>query len=201
MQNGAQSGTQSIREGTPTPCNVSDARVGSHGKGVCHSSQNVKPGWGDQRECSQTPLQQQSASSQHSLSGLKPKPTQVKAVNRKGQRGIAPIPFLNPDPVAHLVGHANKAPVLIDGCKVTALIDLGAQVSNISAQLCENLDLEIQPLGQLLELEGIGGAAIPYLAFVEVNLQILRIRGYNKDVLLLAIPTTAYAEGVPVMVG
>ena len=71
----------------------------------------------------------------------------------------------------------------------------------ISAQLCEELGLKIQPLGQLLELEGTGGAAIPYLGFVEVNLQILGIRGYNKDVLLLAFPTMAYAEGVPVVVG
>ena len=172
--------------------------LGSHGKRVCHSSQNIKPGWGDLRECSQTPLQQQSVSLQHSLSGPEPKLTQVKAVNRKGQREIAPIPFLNPDPVVHLVGHANEVPVVIDGCKVTALIDSGAQVSNISMQLCEDLDLKIQPLGQLLELEGTGGAAIPYLRFVEVNLQILGIRGYNKDVLLLAIPTMAYTEGVPV---
>ena len=99
------------------------------------------------------------------------------------------------------MGCANKVPVVVDGCEVTALVDLGAQVSNISAQLCEELGLEIQPLGWLLELEGTGGAAIPYLRFVEVNLQIPGIRGYNEDVLLLAIPTTAYAEGVPVVVG
>ena len=89
----------------------------------------------------------------------------------------------------------------MDGHEVTALVDLGAQVSNISAQLCKDLGLEIQPLGQLLELEGTGGAAIPYLGFVEVSLQILGIRGYNEDVLLLAIPTMAYTEGVLVMVG
>ena len=89
-----------------------------------------------------------------------------------------------------LVGHANEVPVVIDGCEVAALIDSGAQVSNINMQLCKDLGLEIQPLGQLLELEGTGGAAIPYLRFVEVNLQILGIRGYNEDVLLLAIPTT-----------
>ena len=71
----------------------------------------------------------------------------------------------------------------------------------MSAQLCEELGLKIQPLGQLLELEGTGGAAIPYLRFVEVNLQILGIRRYNEDVLLLAIPTMAYAERVLVMVG
>ena len=89
----------------------------------------------------------------------------------------------------------------MDGCKVTALVDLGAQVLNISARLCEELGLEIQPLGQLLELEGTGGAAIPYLGFVEVNLQILGIRRYNEDVLLLAIPTMAYSERVLVVVG
>ena len=99
------------------------------------------------------------------------------------------------------MGHANKAPVVIDGHEVPDLVDFGAQVSNISAQLCEDQGLKIQPLGQLLELEGTGDAAIPYLGFVDVNLQILGIRNYNKDVLLLAIPTTAYAEGVPVMVG
>ena len=89
----------------------------------------------------------------------------------------------------------------MDGCKVTALVDSGAQVSNISAQLCEKLGLKIKPLGQLLELEGTGGTAITYLRFVEVNLQIQGIRAYNEDVLLLAISTTAYAERFPVMVG
>ena len=47
---------------------------------------------------------------------------------------------------------------------------------------------------RLLELEGTGGAAIPYLGFVEVNLQIPGVRRYNEDVLLLAIPATAYSK-------
>ena len=100
-----------------------------------------------------------------------------------------------------MVGHANEAPVVVDGCELTALVDSGAQVSTISAKFCEELDLEIQPLGQLLELEGTGGAAIPYLGFVEVNLQIPGVRRYNEDVLMLAIPTMAYSKRVPVMVG
>ena len=64
-----------------------------------------------------------------------------------------------------LVGRANKALVVMDGHEMAALVDLGAQMSTISALLCEELGLEIQPLGQLLELEGTGGAAIPYLRF------------------------------------
>ena len=47
----------------------------------------------------------------------------------------------------------------------------------------------------------MGGTAIPYLRYVEVNLQILGIKGYNKDVLLLVIPNMTYSEAVPVMVG
>ena len=74
--------------------------LGSHGKGVCHSSQNIKQGRGDAGECGQTPLQQYTVSSQHSLSGPKPKPTQVKAVSKNEWKGITPIPFLNPDLVA-----------------------------------------------------------------------------------------------------
>ena len=71
----------------------------------------------------------------------------------------------------------------------------------MSSKFCEDLVLQIQPLGQLLELEGTGGAAIPYLELVEVNLQIPGITSYNEDVLLLIIPTTTYSEMVLVMVG
>ena len=67
--------------------------------------------------------------------------------------------------------------------------------------MCKDLALPIQPLGQLLELEGTGGAAIPYLGFVEVNLKIPGIRNYNEDVLLLVIPTMTYSKMVPVVVG
>ena len=71
----------------------------------------------------------------------------------------------------------------------------------MSSQLCKELTLQIQPLGQLLELEGTGGAAIPYLGFMEVNLQIPGITNYNENVLLLVIPTMTYLETVLVMVG
>ena len=81
------------------------------------------------------------------------------------------------------------------------MIDLGPQVSSISAQFCKELTLKIQPLGWLLELEGTGGAAIPYIRFVEVNLQIPGIRNYNEDVLLLVIPTMTYSKTVLVVVG
>ena len=61
--------------------------------------------------------------------------------------------------------------------------------------------MQMQPLGQLLELEGTGCSAIPYLGFMEVNLQIPGIENYNEDVMLLIIPTETYSEMVLVVVG
>ena len=107
------------------------------------------------------PLQSCAIKPKHSLCNPEPQLTQKEAGKQRGQKNIDPIPFLNPDPVARLVGRANEALVVMDGCKVTALVDSGTQVSTISAGLCKELDLEIQPLGWLLELEGTGGAAIP----------------------------------------
>ena len=89
----------------------------------------------------------------------------------------------------------------MDGQRMTALIDLGVQISSISSLFCEDLTLQIQPLGRLLELEQTGDSAIPYLWYVEVNLQILGIKNYNKDILLLIIPTMTYSEKATPVVG
>ena len=48
---------------------------------------------------------------------------------------------------------------------------------------------------------GQGVPPIVYLRFMEVNLQIPRIKNYNEDVLLLVISTMIYPEMVLVMVG
>ena len=111
--------------------------LGPYGQRVCNSCNAVKQGRGDPRECSQTPLKSCAVSLKHSLYNPEPKLTQDKVVKQTGWKGITPIPFLNPDLVVQLVGCANEAPVVMDGCKVAALVDSEAQVSNISAQLCE----------------------------------------------------------------
>ena len=108
--------------------------LGPYGWGVCNSGKAIKQGWGEPRECSQTPHELQSIHWQHSLPDPNPKPTHMKAARRKEQHQFTPIPFLNPDPIAHLVGHSNEAPVIIDRQEVTALINSGAQVLSISAQ-------------------------------------------------------------------
>ena len=60
--------------------------------------------------------------------------------------------------------------------------------------------LKVHPLSRLLELEDTSSSAVPYLGYIEVNLQIPGIKCYNENVLLLVILTMAYSEKVPVMV-
>ena len=69
----------------------------------------------------------------------------MKVAQRKGCPEVIPVPFLNPDPTAHLVGCSNEAQVIVDGQEMTALIDLGAQVSSISSQFCRDLDCRSSP--------------------------------------------------------
>ena len=117
-----------------------------------------------------------------------------------GPWGVTPaVPFLKLDSVDHLVGWSNKASVIVDRQNVTVLINSWAQVSSVSSRFCEQMTLKVHPLDRLLELEGTGGSAIPYLGYAEVNLQIPGIRGYNEDILLLVIPTMTHSEKVPVM--
>ena len=83
---------------------------------------------------------------------------------------------------------------------MVTLIDFGAQVPSISSGFCECMIMRVHPLGRLLKLEDTGGYAIAYLGYVEVNLQILGIKGYNEDILLLVKPTMTYSEKVLFMV-
>ena len=47
------------------------------------------------------------------------------------------VPFLNPDPIAYLVGQSNEALIIVDGQNVITLINSGAQVISISSGFCE----------------------------------------------------------------
>ena len=50
------------------------------------------------------------------------KTDQYESCPKDGQQKAAPVPFLNSDPITHLVGHSNEAPVIMDRQKVTMLI-------------------------------------------------------------------------------
>ena len=51
--------------------------------------------------------------------------------------------YYNPDPLYQLIGRVNEAKVKIDGCEVTGLIDLGANISSI-LKSCGKVGLTMQ---------------------------------------------------------
>ena len=138
----------------------------------------------------------------HSHLNPRPRLASMKTAQQLVPSEVTPaVPFLNLDLIACLVRQSNQAPIMVDGQKVTTLTDSGAQVSSVSSGFCKWMALKVHPLDSLLELEGTRGSAMSYLGYVEVDLQLLGIRGYNKDILLLVIPTMTYSNKVPVMVG
>ena len=67
--------------------------------------------------------QQPTLGPQHSLHDPGPRPMSMRVAQRTGQQEAAPVPFPNPDPIAHLVGCSNEALVIVDGQRMTALIN------------------------------------------------------------------------------
>ena len=80
-------------------------------------------------------------------------------------------------------------------------MDSGAQMSTITISQARKLGLQIQELEGLLDIEGGGGIAIPYIGYVEVNLQIPEIQAYNEDVLMMVMDDSRYGDIVPFAIG
>ena len=95
--------------------------------------------------------------------------------------------YHNPDQTARLIGKQNESPVIVDGVEYPGLLDSGAQMSNVTISQAKKMGLKIQNLEHLLDIEGGGGIAIPYMGYVEVNLQIPEIRNYNEDALMMVM--------------
>ena len=81
------------------------------------------------------------------------------------------------------------------------LLDSGAQMSTITISQVKKMGLKIQNLESLLDIEGRGGIAIPYIGYVEVNLQIPEIRNYNEDVLIMVMNDSRYGKKVSFAIG
>ena len=77
---------------------------------------------------------------------------------------------LNPDPWARQIGRANEEKIKVNGNTVTALLDTGGQVTHISLDYCQAMGIPINPIEQLVNIEGAGGDAIKYVGFIEADL-------------------------------
>ena len=109
--------------------------------------------------------------------------------------------YINPDPVARLIGPTNEAKINLDGREVTALLDTGSQVNTISFGYVRKQRWKIEPLGSHIHLTGAGGATIPYIGLVAAHLSVRDGVGVDTDIVMLVLPDNPYNERVPVTLG
>ena len=103
--------------------------------------------------------------------------------------------------MVRLIGQANETQVKIENQKFTALIDSGAQISQLTESLVKALGLKMKQLKELLPLDGAGGIDVPYLGYVEARLAFPEIRNFDEDCLFLVMSDHTYGDRVPVTIG
>ena len=109
--------------------------------------------------------------------------------------------YLNPDPLVWLTGEANKTEVKLDGQNFKALVDSGSMVSQITHSLAKALKLPVKQLQTLIPMEGSGGITVPYLGYVEANLNIPEVKAFQEDCLFFVMNDHTYDKRVPIMIG
>ena len=109
--------------------------------------------------------------------------------------------YLNPDPLLRLIGQANETQVKIENENFTALIDSGAQISQLTESLVKALGLKMKHLKELLPLDGAGGIDVPYLGYIEARLAFQEIQDFDEDCLFLVMSDHTYGDRVPVTIG
>ena len=109
--------------------------------------------------------------------------------------------YHNPDPIARLIGKRNESLVIVEGEEYPGLLDSGSQMSTITISQAKKMGLKIQNLENMLDTEGGGGIAIPYICCVEVQLQIPEIKNYKENALMMVMNDSRYGEKVPFAIG
>ena len=100
-----------------------------------------------------------------------------------------------------LIGQANETQVKIENQNFTALIDSGAQISQLTESFVKALGLKMKHLKELLPLDGAGGIDVPYLGYVEAHLAFPEIQNFDEDCLFLVMSDHTYGDRVPVTIG
>ena len=91
--------------------------------------------------------------------------------------------------------------MIVEGEEYPGLLDSGAQMLTITISQAKKMGLKIQSLENMLDIEGGGGIAIPYIGYVEVQLQIPEIKNYKENALMMVMNDSRYGEKVPFIIG
>ena len=90
---------------------------------------------------------------------------------------------------------------MVDDQEYLALIDSGAQLTQMSLSLVKKLKLPIHALDTIIEAESTGGGRVAYLGYVGARLKIPGIKGMDHDSLFMVVNDSPYTERVPITIG
>lgn len=105
-----------------------------------------------------------------------------------------------------LIGPKCTSTVVVVGVQCDSLLDSGSQVSTISKSFYESYlsHQPIFPIQDLLDIEGAGGQEVPYLGYIQVNINFPEhIMGKPVKILTLAlvVPDHRTNMDVPLLIG
>lgn len=105
-----------------------------------------------------------------------------------------------------LIGLKCTATVITEGVQCDSLLDSGSQVSTVSKSFHENYfsHQPIFPIQDLLDIDGAGGQEVPYLGYVQVDVDFPEdIMGKSEKILTLAlvVPDHKTNVDVPLLIG
>ncbi|CAG2226845.1 unnamed protein product [Mytilus edulis] len=103
-----------------------------------------------------------------------------------------------------MVGMENQSIIQVNSMKCKALIDSGSMISTVSDHVLKLMKPvpEVKDLDDFeLSVSVAGGLKLPYIGYVEVEVQIPFLPGESFYVPMLVVPRSDYTNKVPVIVG
>ena len=113
----------------------------------------------------------------------------VNSVRKNQGQGVIP-----------LVGPSSEVEVKVEGKSCQALLDTGAMVSTLTLSLCQQLNLPLHPMSQLVRVEGVGGHSLQYLGYVIAKLEVSDLH-QELEAMVLVVPDIGYNCTTPVLIG
>lgn len=102
-----------------------------------------------------------------------------------------------------MVGEANEADVTIGGVQCRGLLDTGSTISTVSCTFYRDhfQGVTLRALDDLLKIECAGGSLLPYLGYIEIEVDVPELNVQGRSTVMLVVPETSYNKGVPVLLG
>lgn len=105
-----------------------------------------------------------------------------------------------------MIGAANECVAAVNGRACLALLDTGSQITSISESFYKKhlSDCVIRPMESLLRVVGAAGQDVPFLGYVEVEVEFPEEESglcSSVQALILVVPDNAYNQRVPLVIG